>query len=64
MFHRATDASKAAVAYLVEHLRVRGFTLLDVQWSNAHTRRLGACDIPRFEYVRRLADAVEREVAF
>jgi len=64
MFHRATDASKAAVAYLVEHLRHRGYDLLDVQWSNAHTRRLGACDIPRVDYVRRLEQAVEREATF
>src|SRR6266850_846002 len=30
MFHRVTDASKAAVAFLVEHLKTRGYTLLDV----------------------------------
>jgi leucyl/phenylalanyl-tRNA---protein transferase len=64
MFHRVTDASKAAVAFLVGHLRNRGYTLLDVQWTNAHTRRLGACDIPRAEYARRLASAVERRNTF
>ena len=31
MFHRRTDASKAAVAYLIERLRAGGFTLLDAQ---------------------------------
>src|SRR6476661_516622 len=64
MFHRVTDASKAAVVFLVNHLRNRGFTLLDVQWTNAHTRRLGASDIPRTEYVSRLAAAVQRDVTF
>jgi leucyl/phenylalanyl-tRNA---protein transferase len=62
MFHRVTDASKAAVAFLVEHLRRSGYTLLDVQWTNAHTRRLGATDIPRAEYATRLAAAIERRV--
>ena len=64
MFHRATDASKAALTVLVEHLRQRGFVLLDVQWTNSHTRSLGATEIPRSEYVSRLADAVERKVSF
>src|SRR5947209_5699459 len=58
MFHRVTDASKAALTFLVERLQKRGFTLLDVQWTNAHTRRLGASDIRRTEYVARLATAV------
>jgi len=64
MFHRVTDASKAAVAVLVEHLRQRGYTLLDVQWTNPHTRRLGASDIPRSEYTARLAAAIRQDVAF
>jgi leucyl/phenylalanyl-tRNA---protein transferase len=64
MFHRVTDASKAAVVFLVEHLQKRGYTLLDVQWTNAHTRRLGARDIPRADYVARLATAIERDVCF
>ena len=64
MFHRATDASKAALVFLVEHLRRRGYTLLDVQWTNEHTRSLGAIDIPRAEYLERLAAAIERPVTF
>jgi leucyl/phenylalanyl-tRNA--protein transferase len=64
MFFRVTDASKAAVAYLVEHLRRRSFELLDVQWTNSHTRRLGASDIPRADYIARLKAAAGRNVAF
>src|SRR6185369_1929977 len=60
MFFRVTDASKAALAYLVEHLRGRGFELLDVQWTNSHTRRLGASDIPRPIYISRLKAAAIR----
>jgi leucyl/phenylalanyl-tRNA--protein transferase len=64
MFYRVTDASKAALAFLVDHLQRRGFTLLDVQWTNAHTRRLGATDIPRSDYAARLAAAVRRNASF
>ena len=64
MFHRATDASKAALVFLVSHLGRRGFSLLDVQWTNPHTRRLGAHDAPRSVYLARLAQAVKRHVTF
>ena len=58
MFHRATDASKVALVHLVEWLRSTGATLLDVQWTTPHLASLGVIDIPRREYLRRLADAV------
>jgi leucyl/phenylalanyl-tRNA---protein transferase len=64
MFHRVTDASKAALTVLVEHLRSRGYMLLDVQWTNSHTRSLGATEIPRSEYAARLETAVERRATF
>jgi leucyl/phenylalanyl-tRNA--protein transferase len=64
MFHRATDASKAGLAVLLAHLRRQGYTLFDVQWTNAHTRSLGAIDLPRGEYLARLAAALARDVCF
>jgi leucyl/phenylalanyl-tRNA--protein transferase len=64
MFHRRTDASKAAVAFLVEHLRARGFSLLDAQVPNQHLARLGAVEIPRAEYLLRLDAALRRDVSF
>jgi leucyl/phenylalanyl-tRNA--protein transferase len=64
MFHRFADASKAGLAFLTQHLRSRGYELLDVQWTNTHTRRLGAIDLPRGEYLARLAIAVQRSVTF
>jgi leucyl/phenylalanyl-tRNA--protein transferase len=64
MFHRAADASKAALAAILPYLQHRGFTLFDVQWTNAHTRRLGAIDIPRSEYQARLAKAIKLPVTF
>ncbi len=58
MFHRATDASKVALVGLVERLRSGGGTLLDVQWTTPHLCSLGAVDVARHEYLRRLERAV------
>ena len=58
MFHAARDASKVALVALVAHLRSSGATLLDVQWTTEHLISLGAVDVPRDEYLGRLADAL------
>jgi leucyl/phenylalanyl-tRNA--protein transferase len=63
-FYRVRDASKVALVQLVEHLRDRGYTLLDIQQLTPHTARFGAATIPRAEYLRRLADAIDRPVTF
>jgi leucyl/phenylalanyl-tRNA--protein transferase len=59
MFHHATDASKVALVELVDWLRHTGASLLDVQWATPHLRSLGVVEIPRPEYLRRLAIATE-----
>jgi leucyl/phenylalanyl-tRNA--protein transferase len=59
MFHRRTDASKAAVAHLVERLRAGGFRLLDAQVPTPHLERLGAIRIPRREYLSRLRASLD-----
>ena len=64
MFHRVDNASKAALFYLVEHLRRRGFALFDVQVLTPITRQLGGAEIPRGEYLRRLRQAVALERTF
>lgn len=58
MFHHVTDASKVALVHLVDWLRCTGAALLDVQWTTPHLASLGVVDIPRAEYLRRLADAI------
>lgn len=58
MFYRVTDASKVALAALAQHLRDRGFVLLDVQMKTEHTGRMGATEIPRSEYLKRLRRAI------
>ena len=64
MFHRATDASKVAVAWLVERLRARGYTLLDIQWVTPHLASLGAVAVHRTRYRALLADAMRRDCRF
>jgi leucyl/phenylalanyl-tRNA--protein transferase len=64
MFHRETDASKAALVGLVERLRARGFVLLDTQWVTPHLEQFGAIEIPRDDYLARLHHALEAEASF
>lgn len=64
MFHRVTDASKVALAALVERLRARGFLLLDVQWVTEHLKQFGAIEIPRRQYLRRLEAALNADCEF
>lgn len=61
MFHRETDASKAALVGLVERLGADGEDrrLLDVQWRTDHLATLGAVEVPREEYLRRLSHALQ-----
>lgn len=64
MFAHVSDASKAAFAMLTAHLNERGFSLLDTQFINPHTESLGAVEIPRIEYLRRLHTAVSQPCIF
>jgi leucyl/phenylalanyl-tRNA--protein transferase len=64
MFHRVTDASKAALVALVERLRGRGFTLLDTQWLTDHLLQFGAIEITRRRYLRLLDEALTIDATF
>jgi leucyl/phenylalanyl-tRNA---protein transferase len=64
MFSRATDSSKIALVYLVEHLRRQGFVLLDVQFMTPHLRRFGVIEISRRQYKKRLEQALRAWVRF
>jgi leucyl/phenylalanyl-tRNA--protein transferase len=64
MFHRVTDASKVALAALVDRLRARGHRLLDIQWVTPHLERFGAEEIPRRKYLRLLEEALAIDVEF
>jgi leucyl/phenylalanyl-tRNA---protein transferase len=61
MYHVRTDASKAAFVRLVGLLREAGdadHRILDVQWLTLHLASLGAIEISRAEYRRKLATAL------
>ena len=64
MFHRATDASKAAVGFLIERLRAGGFSLCDAQVPTPHLARLGAVNISRDDYLGRLRRALAARATF
>ena len=64
MFSRRTDASKIALAFLVDRLNLAGFTLFDTQFLTAHLASLGGIEISRAAYHRRLEDALERHADF
>jgi len=64
MFHRVSNASKIALYHLIGHLRQCDFALFDIQMLTSITTSLGAIQIPRGEYLQRLAIAVEKPTAF
>jgi leucyl/phenylalanyl-tRNA--protein transferase len=57
MFRTAPNASKLALAFLIDHLRARGATWLDCQVMTPHMRALGAREIGRGQFLDLLADA-------
>lgn len=58
MFMRATDASKVALVALVRQLELWGFGMVDCQMNTAHLASLGAREIPRAEFTRRLRELI------
>jgi leucyl/phenylalanyl-tRNA--protein transferase len=64
MFTRVRDASKVALVFLVDRLQQRGFRLFDIQFVTEHTTGLGAVEIPRADYLKRLREALTWAVSF
>jgi leucyl/phenylalanyl-tRNA---protein transferase len=62
MFHRASDASKVALVDLVARWVEAGGAFIDVQLPTEHLRSLGAVEVPRGEFLRRLHDVRDRHV--
>lgn len=57
MFSLESDASKVALVALCRRLAAHGFALLDCQVFNAHLQRMGAVQVPRKAFLRRLGAA-------
>jgi len=64
MFSRRSDASKVALAYLIDRLRDGGFRLFDTQFLTPHLASLGAVEMSRLEYRAKLADALTGAARF
>lgn len=58
MFSLRSDASKVALAGLVERLKERHFRVIDCQVTSGHLISLGAREIPRSEFLGILAESV------
>lgn len=58
MFSEVTDASKIALATLVAHLGMLGFSLFDTQFITEHLASLGAIEVTRAEYHQMLEEAL------
>ena len=52
------------LALLVGHMRARGFSLLDAQFTNPHLERFGCEEVDPEEYQSRLAAAVDQPVTW
>ena len=64
MFSRRTNASKIALACLIDRLRIGGFVLFDTQFITSHLASLGAVEISRAQYHTQLAHAKTRAASF
>ena len=58
MFSQTSDASKAALNFLISHLTTWNFQLIDCQITSPHLLNLGAVEIPRTEFLERLGCAL------
>jgi leucyl/phenylalanyl-tRNA---protein transferase len=59
-----TDASKIALAGLVEQLKRQRFILLDTQWLTSHLLQFGAIEVSRAKYLELLERALNLERSF
>jgi leucyl/phenylalanyl-tRNA---protein transferase len=58
MFTRATDASKIALVHLARQLARWQFGMIDCQMYTPHLATLGAREMPRAEFIRKLQELV------
>lgn len=64
MVSRARDVSKIAFVHLVARLKAGGFTLLDCQFQTEHLRQFGVVEMPKAEYLKKLAAAIDLKTDF
>lgn len=59
MFSRMSDASKAAFAVLIDHLKEWGYDFIDCQVPTEHLKSLGAKEVPRDYFLKRLSCSID-----
>lgn len=64
MFSAVSQASKIALAHLLEHLKNQGFSLLDVQYQTEHLQMFGATQISMENYNLLLRAAYKQDTVF
>jgi leucyl/phenylalanyl-tRNA--protein transferase len=64
MFSARANASKVALVAMTRRLRECGFVLFDAQIASPHLSSMGAVEVPRDEYLRRLGQAIARRCTF
>lgn len=64
MFSRVPYASQAALVGLVEHLRTKGFTLLDAQMATEHLEQFGLYSVSQAEYLTLFGEAQKESAEF
>ena len=58
MFHQIRDGSSAVLVFAARTLRAEGCILFDLQMLTPHTKRFGAVEVKRSEYLKMLRVAV------
>jgi leucyl/phenylalanyl-tRNA--protein transferase len=56
MFHKATNASKLAMLFLVELLKSQNAEFIDCQMQNPHLASLGCIEVPRARFLSMLSE--------
>ena len=63
MFYKRSNASKLALLFIIDHLTARGSTWLDAQVMTPHMRALGAKEIERSAFLKKLNETQQRQNA-
>jgi leucyl/phenylalanyl-tRNA--protein transferase len=59
MVSRERDVSKIALVHLVARLKAGGFSLLDCQFQTDHLSQFGVIELPKADYLLKLAQAID-----
>jgi len=63
MFSRVTNASKICLVKLSDYLQTWGYDLIDCQVESDHLRRMGAVQITRDTFIRKLVHSCQKSPA-